>query len=207
MADAATASATQRHPSAVEPTIVLSATVVKGFGRGSKDLGIPTANLAADAVRAAIADVPAGIYFGWAALGGVAYKACVSVGWNPHFPGELREKTVEPHLLHAFENDFYGRRLDLALCGRIRDELQFTSLDELIAAIHADIDCARTELDKPEHARARALALRRYRAASAAMLLCVPPLLWLAARPRPSGRPRCVRARGALARRAPRPCS
>ena len=119
MADAATASATQRHPSAVEPTIVLSATVVKGFGRGSKDLGIPTANLAADAVRAAIADVPAGIYFGWAALGGVAYKACVSVGWNPHFPGELREKTVEPHLLHAFENDFYGRRLDLALCGRI----------------------------------------------------------------------------------------
>ena len=206
MGDGATASATKRNPSTVRP-VLLSAIVVKGFGRGSKELGIPTANLAADDVRSAIADVAAGIYFGWAVLDGVAYKACVSVGWNPHFPGELREKTVEPHLLHTFDDDFYGARLELALCGHIRDELKFTSLDELIAAIHADIDCARTELDKPEHACARALALRRPRAASAAMLLCVPPLLWLATRPRPSGRPRCVRARCALARRGPRPCS
>ena len=103
----ATASSTARAPTTVAP-IRLAATVVKGFGRGSKELGIPTANLAADEVRAALARVEAGIYYGWALLRGRPYKACVSVGWNPTFD-DVKEKTVEPHLLHDFGgDDFYG---------------------------------------------------------------------------------------------------
>lgn len=40
----------------------------------------------------------------------------------------LTEK--EPHLLHTFEDDFYGEKLYLLLCGFIRNELNFKSLGE-----------------------------------------------------------------------------
>ncbi|KAI0186682.1 hypothetical protein EV127DRAFT_438251 [Xylaria flabelliformis] len=43
--------------------------VISGFGRGSKELGIPTANLPVDAaVTPWIADARSGVYFGWASL-------------------------------------------------------------------------------------------------------------------------------------------
>ncbi|KAI1173547.1 hypothetical protein F4777DRAFT_557685 [Nemania sp. FL0916] len=43
--------------------------VIAGFGRGSKELGIPTANLPVDdAVTPWIADARSGVYFGWASL-------------------------------------------------------------------------------------------------------------------------------------------
>jgi riboflavin kinase len=43
--------------------------VIAGFGRGSKELGIPTANLPVDAAATPwIADARSGVYFGWASL-------------------------------------------------------------------------------------------------------------------------------------------
>ncbi|KAL1890531.1 riboflavin kinase [Sporothrix stenoceras] len=43
--------------------------VISGFGRGSKELGIPTANLPVDAEATPwIADCVSGVYFGWAVL-------------------------------------------------------------------------------------------------------------------------------------------
>ena len=54
--------------------------VIRGFGRGSKTLGIPTANL--DPVGLPD-DLPPGVYFGWASVGSGApvYKAVMSIGW------------------------------------------------------------------------------------------------------------------------------
>ncbi|KAF9114357.1 riboflavin kinase [Mortierella sp. AM989] len=46
--------------------IKMSGTVIKGFGRGSKDLGIPTANLPEDAIAEQEAKMVTGIYYGWA---------------------------------------------------------------------------------------------------------------------------------------------
>ncbi|KAI8959329.1 riboflavin kinase [Daldinia sp. FL1419] len=47
----------------------MEGTVISGFGRGSKELGIPTANLPVDSVATPwIADVKSGVYFGYAAL-------------------------------------------------------------------------------------------------------------------------------------------
>ncbi|KAJ2916696.1 hypothetical protein MD484_g3695, partial [Candolleomyces efflorescens] len=43
--------------------------VIRGFGRGSKDLGIPTANLPVDDIATPwIAGIESGVYFGWASL-------------------------------------------------------------------------------------------------------------------------------------------
>ncbi|KXX76834.1 Riboflavin kinase [Madurella mycetomatis] len=47
----------------------MSGLVISGFGRGSKELGIPTANLPVDdALTPWISTIPSGVYFGWASL-------------------------------------------------------------------------------------------------------------------------------------------
>ncbi len=61
----------------------LKGEVVHGFKRGSKELGVPTANLPLEALGSVIDDFPAGIYFGWASVGASAttYKMVMSIGW------------------------------------------------------------------------------------------------------------------------------
>ena len=69
----------------VLPTpLLLSGPVIRGFGRGSKTLGIPTANLDADALETALAGTPPGVYCGWACVGvapTVVHKMVMSIGW------------------------------------------------------------------------------------------------------------------------------
>ena len=60
--------------------------VVRGIGRGSKSLGIPTANLPPAAWDQCTGGVPAntsGIYAGWASVGDdpTVYPTALSVGW------------------------------------------------------------------------------------------------------------------------------
>ena len=148
---------------ALEP-LRLSGTVAKGFGRGSKLLGIPTANLDADDLARQLKGHATGIYLGWAALrvsadapGDAAplpvYPAVASIGWNPFFKN--KEKTVEPYLMHAFGRDFYGAGIRLVLCGYIRPEADFTSLEALVEQIHDDIDVTRRALELPRFAACR----------------------------------------------------
>ncbi|KAI9112882.1 hypothetical protein K1719_016199 [Acacia pycnantha] len=122
--------------------------VIKGFGRGSKDLGIPTANLSTEGYSDLLMEHPAGVYFGWAGLSsrGV-YKIVMSIGWNPYFNNE--EKTIEPWLLHDFKEDFYGEELRLVIVGYIRPEANFPCLESLVAKIHEDGRIAERALDLP----------------------------------------------------------
>ncbi|BBM97400.1 riboflavin kinase / FMN hydrolase [Marchantia polymorpha subsp. ruderalis] len=124
----------------------MGGTVIKGYGRGSKVLGIPTANLPTAAFSSQLAEHVCGIYLGWAGLAdrGV-YKMVMSVGWNPYF--DNAEKTVEPWLLHDFPEDFYGEELRLVVVGYIRPEANFPSLEALIERIHEDGRIAKRALD------------------------------------------------------------
>lgn len=125
--------------------------VIKGFGRGSKVLGIPTANLSAENFSDVLSEHTSGVYFGWARLSSRGiYKMVMSIGWNPYF--DNTEKTIEPWLLHQFEEDFYGEELRLAIVGYIRPEANFPSLDSLIARIHEDGRIAEKALDLPIYA-------------------------------------------------------
>ncbi len=54
---------------------------------------------------------------------------------------------MEPHLLHTFAEDFYGQELRLVVCGYLRPELNFNSLEALMAAIHGDIAQAQARLE------------------------------------------------------------
>ncbi|KAI3928454.1 hypothetical protein MKW98_024055 [Papaver atlanticum] len=125
--------------------------VIKGYGRGSKVLGIPTANLSTEGWSDILSYHPSGVYFGWAGLStrGV-YKMVMSIGWNPYFNNT--EKTIEPWLLHDFNEDFYGEELRLAIVGYIRPEANFSSLESLISKIHEDGKISEEALDLPPYA-------------------------------------------------------
>jgi riboflavin kinase len=140
--------------------IYLGATVVHGQKRGSKELGIPTANLGMDELGKVGDSLETGIFFGWARLNGTYYQTVVSVGWNPFYQNTV--KTIEAHLLHSLD-DFYGEYLELLLIGYLRPEANFKSLglwffpslptthsrsDELISCIHSDIIKAKDYLEK-----------------------------------------------------------
>ncbi|XP_065004002.1 bifunctional riboflavin kinase/FMN phosphatase-like isoform X2 [Musa acuminata AAA Group] len=122
--------------------------VIRGFGRGLKILGIPTANLSAENFSAMLSEHNSGVYFGWAGLStrGI-YKMVMSIGWNPYF--DNTEKTIEPWLLHDFDENFYGEELRLAVVGYIRPEANFPSLESLIARIHEDRRIVEKALDLP----------------------------------------------------------
>ncbi|KAF2368983.1 Riboflavin kinase domain bacterial/eukaryotic [Trinorchestia longiramus] len=60
--------------------------VVKGFGRGSKELGIPTANFPDEVVSSLPSSMGTGIYYGLArVVDGPIHKMVMSVGWNPYY--------------------------------------------------------------------------------------------------------------------------
>ncbi|XP_059149129.1 riboflavin kinase-like [Physella acuta] len=125
-------------------------TVVAGFGRGSKELGIPTANFPEDVVKHLPETFKCGVYYGLAKLKSRpdVFKMTMSVGWNPYYHNTV--KTMETHILHNFEEDFYGDHLQVIVLGYIRDMCDFKSLDALISAIRNDITESTTRLDNPE---------------------------------------------------------
>lgn len=142
--------------------------VVRGYGRGSKDLGIPTANVSRnkEVLSCSCGDfdhLPTGIYWGFARIGdrmendvdnselGKVHLAAISIGYNPTYNN--KEKTVEPHLIageghpqrHASSTgetqfqDFYDKTIILSVVGYLRPELPFEGLEKLTAAIKNDI--------------------------------------------------------------------
>uniref|UniRef100_A0A8C5K1H2 Riboflavin kinase n=1 Tax=Jaculus jaculus TaxID=51337 RepID=A0A8C5K1H2_JACJA len=124
--------------------------VVRGFGRGSKQLGIPTENFPEQVVDSLPADVSTGIYYGWASVGsGAVHKMVVSIGWNPYYKNV--KKSMETHIIHTFKEDFYGEILNVAIVGYLKPEKNFDSLEALISAIQCDIEEAKIRLDLPEH--------------------------------------------------------
>ncbi|XP_071541459.1 riboflavin kinase isoform X2 [Panulirus ornatus] len=125
-------------------------TVVKGFGRGSKELGIPTANFPEHVVEHLPEEVTTGIYYGWAKVdNGPTYKMVMSIGWNPYYSN--KKKSMETHIMHVFKEDFYGSELKVVMLGYIRPEKNFVSLDELITAIRSDIAESDKQLSLPEY--------------------------------------------------------
>jgi len=137
------------------PPVVMRGPVVKGFGRGSSVLGIPTANLDVTPLKREVDSLAPGIYLGWASVRGASHAMVMSIGWNPYF--DNAKKTIEPWLLHEFEDDFYGEDLAVVVAGYIRPEADFTTLDALVARIHRDADVARVMLSREPFVETRAL--------------------------------------------------
>lgn len=111
--------------------------VVPGDRRGH-ELGFPTANIGVGLDRA----LPAfGIYVTRAYLREIAYESCTSIGVRPTFEVEPRP-TVEAYIID-FDQEVYGEELRLDVFHRLRREIKFQHVDELIAQMHRDIQDTR----------------------------------------------------------------
>ena len=135
--------------------------VVRGAGRGGKELGYPTANLYLPTSVALPAD---GVYAGWFTITddreidkeisrdidgtmvpGVRYPTAISVGTNPTFGDERR--SVEAFILDQ-EADLYGHHVMVEFVGHLRDMVKFNGVDELLDAMARDVTNAREILAK-----------------------------------------------------------
>jgi len=114
--------------------------IVKGFGRGSTELGFPTANFSEEVIEALPGALIGGIYWGLAQVdNGPVHDMVMSIGWNPFY--ENKKRAMETHIVHKFEEaDLYGRQLKVIILGFIRPEQNFDSLEALVDAIRKDIE-------------------------------------------------------------------
>lgn len=122
--------------------------VVHGDHRG-RELGFPTANLAAAAIApagGAPVTVPTdGVYAGRVLLldhpGSAALPAAISVGTNPTFDGH--ERRVEANVLDRFDLDLYGQQIGVEFVDRLRGQMRFDGAESLIAQMREDVEQAR----------------------------------------------------------------
>lgn len=113
--------------------------VIRGAGLGRK-LGYPTANLA---IRAEPSPV-VGVLAAYSRIaGGPWLPAVTNLGRRPAVEG--REPLLEVHFFD-FDQDIYGQRLEVQFVAKLRDELNFGSLDELVAQMKEDEREARRRL-------------------------------------------------------------
>ena len=113
--------------------------IVKGFGRGSRELGFPTANFSEEVIETVPQAIVGGIYCGFAQVDqGPVLDMVMSVGFNPFFNNEKR--AMETHIVHKFDGDLYGRMLSVIIVGYLRPEANYESLDLLVKAIEGDIE-------------------------------------------------------------------
>jgi len=137
--------------------ISLVGCVQRGFGRGGKDLGCPTANLPEESLPPISSIVKTGIYFGFAQVivtGEKEFKEnrkvfpmVMSLGLNPFYKNE--RLTAEIHIMHEFSSDFYGYEMRAIVLGYIRPELDYTSREALIDDIEVDKKVALNSLARP----------------------------------------------------------
>lgn len=119
--------------------------VVQGDQRG-RDLGIPTANID----HGELVLPQDGIYAGVAVLpDGTSRLGAISVGVKPTFDAVPR--VCEVHLLdHDGPLDDYGWPLQLRVEHRLRDQVSYESIEELMAQIDRDIQEVRRLLGGTE---------------------------------------------------------
>lgn len=118
----------------------LSNTVVAGDTRG-REIGYPTANLLPVPRKVIPGD---GVYATIATVRGRAHMSASNVGTRPTF-GE-GERLIEAHILD-FDEDIYGEDLVVEFVERLRPELEFATVDELVGNIDEDVARSRAILD------------------------------------------------------------
>jgi len=115
---------------------MLEGKVVHGKKLGRK-LGFPTANLE---INQNILLPKRGVYFCKIEIDNKIYDSAVSIGYNPTVQSNkaYQEIFVEAHILE-FEDDIYGKSVKIYFMDRLRDELKFNSLEDLVRQLNRDV--------------------------------------------------------------------
>jgi riboflavin kinase/FMN adenylyltransferase len=120
----------------------ISGSVQAGTQTGRK-LGFPTANLL---VSDAFKLIPAkGVYAVWAIIHARRHQAMLNIGNRPTF-GE-HDTSIEVHIID-FDGDLYGESIRIDFVARLRDEQQFSGIDDLIEQLNKDRDSVKHRLSQ-----------------------------------------------------------
>lgn len=110
----------------------LAGEVIHGAQRG-RCIGFPTANLQVSPERI----IPAnGIYATYAILGTERHQAVTSIGTRPTF--DNGKQSVEAYVMD-FDQDIYGCDLVIEFVARLRSEIKFPSVQDLVDQINQDV--------------------------------------------------------------------
>jgi len=112
--------------------------VVAGGEKRGREIGFPTANIEPDFP----VTVPEnGIYATVAEVDGVRHMAATSIGVRPTFETD-GGRTIEAYLLD-FDGDLYTKRLRLEFVKRLREEVAFDSVEQLVEQMNKDVEQTR----------------------------------------------------------------
>jgi riboflavin kinase/FMN adenylyltransferase len=75
-------------------------------------------------------------------INGQPILSVANIGFRPTFTNDTRHVYVEVHLLD-FDEDLYGKSIEIQFTHRLRGEIKFPSFEELIHQIQSDILTAR----------------------------------------------------------------
>lgn len=114
----------------------LNGVVVHGDKRG-KEIGFPTANIKPQDHRKIIPKV--GVYAVKVRFEDNWYGGMMNIGYRPTFEGE--EETLEVHLFE-FDQEIYGKEVQVRFLSRIRDEQKFEGIEQLKAQLTNDKETA-----------------------------------------------------------------
>ncbi|MCL2168093.1 MAG: riboflavin kinase [Lentimicrobiaceae bacterium] len=106
-------------------------TVIHGLGEG-KNLGFPTVNIK---LNNSELDIDKGIYAVIVDVDSQRYKGMLYAGTRPTF--DLQDMSIEIHIFN-FNKNIYDQPVSFKLCKKIRDEIKFDNINQLIEQLHQD---------------------------------------------------------------------
>ncbi|MBP7967458.1 riboflavin kinase [Candidatus Woesebacteria bacterium] len=109
-------------------SFTFSGIVQRNLGRG-RQLGYPTANIHISP------NIPDGLFVGYTKIDDRSLPSLVFIGPNVTF-GET-DKKAEVFILD-FNEDIYGKEIQVEALKKLRDGIKFTTLDALIAQMKQD---------------------------------------------------------------------
>jgi len=119
----------------------LKGEVVKGENIGSK-IGFPTANIVIEEEYKLIPK--SGVYIVKSLIEGIEYFGMMNIGNRPTLNG--KDQTIEIHFFN-FQDDLYGKNINVQLIYFLREEQKFNSIQDLTAQLKLDKQSSLTYIE------------------------------------------------------------
>jgi len=131
-----------RHTDPLKNPVYVVGKVKKGFQRG-RELNCRTANVDPRSFTKELLQLKKGVFWCFAkrAKESKIHPAVTSFGNNPTF--ENNPLTLEVHILHEYDDEFYDEQLQVLIVGYMRPMWKFVSLDKLVDWIEDDKEFAK----------------------------------------------------------------
>lgn len=110
--------------------------VIKGKGNGLS-FGFPTANLNPNDNYIVPKE---GVYISMTTVNGKRMRSITNIGTNPTIADD-NKLTIETYIFD-FQDELYGKEIEVSFYNRLRDEIKFDSTKDLIEQLETDLDDA-----------------------------------------------------------------